>query len=169
MYMEDIGKEMDQSFRGQSRMFGDNEFTNYMSCFADAYRQNAETLQRPVQQLTLIDKLVTHSSWTAASVRLFLRKNDIAFTAEVEKVIKAVRKRSDAPYPEMKITYDYLREYIAREQVTEETIIELIRFAIFLCSPPIILILLCISKSLFFFVSKFVLSLYILSAICIIE
>jgi hypothetical protein len=71
--------------------------------------------------------LVIHSSWTAAVLRLFLRTKDVSFTAEVEKVTKAVRRRADPPYPEMKTTYDYLREYIIREEVSEETITELIR------------------------------------------
>jgi hypothetical protein len=124
--MQDHGKEMDQNFAGQSKMYGDNEYTNYMEVFANAYRVNAEILQRPVQPVTLIDKLITHSSWTAATVRLFLRRKDVMFTLDVEKTTKAVRKRTDMPYPEMKTTYDYLREYITREEISEATINELI-------------------------------------------
>jgi hypothetical protein len=124
--MQDHGKEMDQNFAGQSKMYGDNEYTNYMEVFANAYRVNAEILQRPVQPVTLIDKLITHSSWTAATVRLFLRRKDVMFTLDVEKTTKAVRKRTDMPYPEMKTTYDYLREYITREQISEATINELL-------------------------------------------
>jgi hypothetical protein len=120
--MGDINKELTQNFAGHSKVFGNNEYTNYMEVFSDAYRRNAETLQRPVQQLTQVDKLVTHSSWTAIAVRLFLRKKDIMFTADVEKVTKAVRKRVDPPYPEMKTTYDYLREYLIREQISEDVI-----------------------------------------------
>jgi hypothetical protein len=35
-----------------------------------------------------------------------------------------VRRRADPPYPVMKITYDYLREYIDRENIGEDTINE---------------------------------------------
>ena len=97
-----------------------------MKVFADVYRTNAETLTRPIQQLTLLDKLVTHSSWTAAALRLFLRIKDNMFTPEIEKNTKAVKKRSDPPYPEMKTIYDYLREYLIREEISDDIINELI-------------------------------------------